>query len=410
MRKSFTFLASIFVLALSMSISIMAQQTAGDIQGTVTDPNGAVVPGAGITVTGIDVGFSRKVQSDSNGYYRVTQVPAGRYKVDIAAVQGFTAQTKENVQVGLNNTTTLDFALGTSTTAVVDVTGEGVLVDATDTKAQSNISAREIDALPKGTGFTSLLKTTPSVRPEPLGGQFSINGSTGPENSFIVDGQETQNFATGMINSNQDIPYQAVQEIQVKTSGFEAEFGGATGGVINAVTKSGSNSFHGEFGVNLNTPKLNAGPRPTYTLFTGLTAASGETVPGSGQGLEVLPQNRDGGTNFYPTALLSGPIIKDKLWFFAIHSPRIVNEERTSTFIQGFGPSRGPRVFSPLLQSLNADHTQTFNRKTTYNYSQLRLDASPINSLRISSSFVWNPIVQSGNILGGSLVNGSPST
>src|SRR4029079_14516247 len=133
------------------------------------------------------------------------------------------------------------------TSAVVDVTGEGVIIDTTDTKAQSNISAREIEALPKGTGFTSLLKTTIAVRPEPLGGQFSINGATGPENSFIIDGQETQNFATGLINTNQDIPYQALQEIQVKTSGFEAEFGGATGGVVNGVTKSGSNEFHGEF-------------------------------------------------------------------------------------------------------------------------------------------------------------------
>ena len=68
-----------------------------------------------------------------------------------------------------------------------------------------------------------------AVRPEPLSGQFSINGSTGPENSFLIDGQETQNYRNGLLNTNNDIPYQAVQEIQVKTSGFEAEFGGATG-------------------------------------------------------------------------------------------------------------------------------------------------------------------------------------
>jgi len=410
MRKSFTFLASIFVLVLSLSVSIIAQQTAGGIQGTVTDPNGAVVPGASVAAKGIDVGFNRTVTTVSNGQYRFTQLPPGRYQVTIAPVQGFVAQTKENVEVGLNNTTTTDFALGLQTSAVVDVTGEGVLVDATDTKAQTNISAREIEALPKGTGYTSLLKTTVSVRPEPLGGQFSINGATGPENSFIVDGQETQNFATGLLNTNQDIPYQAVQEIQVKSSGFEAEFGGATGGVINAVTKSGSNEFHGEFGFNMNTQKLNAGPRAIPSLTTGLTAATGETVPGSTQGLETRPLLRDNGTNFYPTALLSGAIIKDKLWFFGIHSPRIVNEERTTTFTQGFGPTRQPTIFSPLLRSLNADHTQTYSRKTTYNYSQLRLDAAPLDSLRISSSYVWNPIVQSGNILAGSFVTGSPAT
>lgn len=410
MRKSLTFLASTLALALMLSISIIAQQTAGSIQGTVTDPNGAVIPGAAITVTGIDVGFNRTISSDNNGRYQIQQVPVGRYKVSVAAIQGFTAQTKENVQVGLNNLTTLDFGLSAQQSAVVDVTGEGVIIDTTDTKTQTNISAKAIDNLPKGTGFTSLLKTTVAVRNEPLGGQFSVNGATGPENSFIVDGQETQNFATGLINTNNDIPYQAVQEIQVKTSGFEAEFGGATGGVIAAVTKSGSNQFHGEFGVNINTPRLNAGPRPTYSLFSGLTAATGETVPGSGQGVEVRPFNRDSGTNFYPTGLMSGPIIKNKLWFFAIHSPRYTHVERTSTFISGFGPSRALTVLSPALVALGATNTQTYRQDTNYQYSQIRLDASPFSKLRISSSFIWDPIEQKGNLLGGTYVIGSPST
>src|SRR4030095_14604610 len=102
------------------------------------------------------------------------------------------------------------------------------------------------------------------VRPEPLGGQFSINGATGPENSFIIDGQETQNYKNGLLNTNNDIPFQALSEIQVKTSGFEAEFGGATGGVINGVTRSGSNEFHGEFGMGFQTQELNARPRPVW--------------------------------------------------------------------------------------------------------------------------------------------------
>ncbi|HTK27746.1 MAG TPA: TonB-dependent receptor [Pyrinomonadaceae bacterium] len=409
MRKSFTFLASIFVLALCMSISVMAQQTAGEISGTVTDPNGAVVPGATIVVTGVNVGFNRTVTSDSNGVYRLPQVPPGIYRVTISTTQGFASQTKENVQVGLNNKTTLDFVMAAQTSAVVDVTGEGVIIDTTDTKAQSNISAREIEALPKGTGFTSLLKTTIAVRPEPLGGQFSINGATGPENSFIIDGQETQNFATGLINTNQDIPYQALQEIQVKTSGFEAEFGGATGGVVNGVTKSGSNEFHGEFSAGFNTPKLNAGPRPIYSLTSGLGTGV-ETVPGSGQGIEVRPFNRDGGYNFYPTAVLSGPIIKNKLWFFAIHSPRYTHVERTTSYFQGFGSQRIPTVFNSTLTALNAEHTQTFRQDTNYQYSQIRLDASPFSKLRISSSFIWNPIEQTGALPGGTITIGSPST
>jgi hypothetical protein len=408
MRKSFTFLASIFVVVLCMSFSAFAQRTTGDIQGKVTDANGAIVPGASVTVTGKDVGFNRTVTADDQGVYRVNQIPPGNYTVSVAAVSGFVAQTKDNVQVSINNTTTMDFVMGTSTNVVVDVTGEGVLVDPTETKAQDNISAREIDALPMGTGFTSLLRTTASVRPEPLSGQFSINGSTGPENSFLLDGQEVQNYKNGLLNTNNDIPYQALQEIQVKTSGFEAEYGGATGGVISGVTKSGSNDFHGEFGVNFSTPKFNAGPRPVAVnqLITSLND--------TGQYFEYFHQNRDGGTNFYPTAVFSGPIVKNKLWFFGIHSPRYVNTTRTTNYVTTgvVAGVRGPHLPSPLnagLIAAGATPTQTAKERTAYEYSSFRLDASPINSLRVFSSFTWNPISDHGALLGGTYVIGNPT-
>src|SRR3982750_294378 len=105
MRKSFTFLTSIFAVLLCLSLSAFAQRTTGDIQGTVTDPNGAVVPGASVTVTGKDVGFNRTVTADDNGVFRVNQVPPGTYTVSIAAISGFAAQTKQAL-VSINNTTT----------------------------------------------------------------------------------------------------------------------------------------------------------------------------------------------------------------------------------------------------------------------------------------------------------------
>jgi len=221
----------------------------------------------------------------------------------------------------------------------------------------------------------------------------------------LVDGQETQNYKNGLLNSNNDIPYQAVQEIQVKSSGFEAEFSGATGGVISAVTKSGSNDFHGEAGIQFNTQRWNAGPHPVAALTNSTAAGSG-----NGQFLEYLPQARDSGTNVYPTVSLGGPIIKNRLWFFGIHSPRIVNTTRTTHYIQGFGPSRQPRVLSATLLALGATTDQTVTEKTTYNYSNARIDAAPIKSLRLTSSYTWNPIVDEHPLLGGSYVNGSPGT
>lgn len=399
-------LFTILCLAFTLGGIAMGQETTGEIHGTVRDQAGAVVPNVTVTIKGTNIGFSRTVQTDEKGYYSARQVPPGTYSLSTESTSGFAAQTKDNIQVGIGTATTVDFeAASASVSAVVNIQDSGVMVDATETKAQDNISAREIEALPKGTGFSSLLRTTASVRPEPLSGQFTINGATGPENSFIIDGQETQNYKNGLLNTNNDIPYQALQEIQVKTSGFEAEFGGATGGVINGVTKSGSNQFHGEFGIAFSTQKLNAGPRPVWSnqlISTAATAANG-------QGFEYFHQNRDSGTDEFPTALLSGPVIKDKVWFFAIHSPRTVNTTRTTRFVSGFGPTR---VLTPItnaqLVALGASNVQSATRKTTYNYSNLRIDAAPANSLRIFSSFTWNPIVEDGNVLGGSYVIGSP--
>jgi Carboxypeptidase regulatory-like domain/TonB-dependent Receptor Plug Domain len=392
-------------LAIAFSGIAIGQELTGEIRGTVKDQAGAVVPNVTVNIKGVNVGFNRSVQTDQRGTYSAQQIPPGVYTVSTEATSGFAAQTKENVQVGLGNATTVDFSASTAEiSAVVNIQDTGVLVDATETKAQDNISAREIEALPKGTGFTSLLRTTAAVRPEPLGGQFSINGSTGPENSFIIDGQETQNYKNGLLNTNNDIPFQALQEIQVKTSGFEAEFGGATGGVISGVTKSGSNEFHGEFGMAFNTRRLNARPRPVLAL------TNSGSVAATGQFLEYFQQQRDSGTDELPTAILSGPVIKDKLWFFGIHNPRVVNITRTTNFVQGFGATRAPRALSAALLALGASPTQTAREKIIYNYSSLRLDAAPTNSLRISSSFTWNPIVDKGALLGGTIVNGSPST
>src|SRR5205085_10240418 len=116
-----------------------------EIQGTVTDPTGAVIPGASVTITGVTVGFNRTVQTDSNGVYAMTQLPVGVYRISIAATKGFPAQAKENVQVSLNNKTILDFTMAAQATATVDVTGEGTAIDPTATKAQTNLSARQIE-------------------------------------------------------------------------------------------------------------------------------------------------------------------------------------------------------------------------------------------------------------------------
>jgi hypothetical protein len=192
MKRNFRFLTSILSIVLCLSAIALGQRTTGDVEGTVKDPKGAVVPGVSVTLTGVSVGFNRTVQSDDNGGFRFPQVPAGSYKVTSAATSGFAETTINDVTVTVEKTTTIDLSLGVAGTVnAVEVSADplGVNVDTTDSKVQTNITAALIDQLPKGGSLTSLLKISPGTRPEPLSGGFQVDGASGSENSFIVDGQ-----------------------------------------------------------------------------------------------------------------------------------------------------------------------------------------------------------------------------
>lgn len=181
------------------------------------------------------------------------------------------------------------------------------------------------------------------------------------------------------MNANNAIPTQFVQEVQVKSSGFDAEFGGATGGVISVVTKGGGNDFHGEFGTQFDTPKFGGNPRPTLLRFTSGTGA------GFVQSTEYVNPPKSGGLNTFPTANLSGPIIKNKLYFFGSYTSQIFDNTTTTNFFTNVPAA---------TRTLTA--TETFRRKRTFEYAFGRLDATPFNNLRVTGTYTWNPIIDEG--------------
>lgn len=373
-------LSSIVALLLCLTAAAFGQETTGDIEGTITDPSGATVPGVTVTVGSrgttegarpdATVGFNRTVTADDSGFFRILQVPPGFYSVTVTAISGFSGATNPSVEVVLGKTTPVNFQLQTgSVSEVVTVTSDAVAIDPTDNKIQTNITAQTAELLPKGVNFTSLLQVAGAVRAEPLSGGFQIDGASGSENTFIIDGQEVSNFRTGTLNSNNNIPFQFVQEIQVKSSGFEAEFGGATGGVINVVTKGGSNDFHGETGVSFRPSELQAGPRRFLT----------NVFPGRPRYFQ--PQ-RDNGTDFFPNVTLSGPILRDRIWFLGSYAPQIRNINRSINFITpATGVSSGSGVF-------------TQNDRNEYFFG--RLDVAARDNLRMTGSYTWNPRILNG--------------
>ncbi len=399
---------------LCLATAVFGQRTSGDIEGKITDVNGAVVPGVTVTVTGVTVGFSRVVQSDSQGEYRVQQIPIGVYNVATSATGGFAAATIENVTVTIEKATVVNIKLGISQTAEsVVVTGDslGVNVDITDSKVQTNITQKLIDQLPKGTSFTSLLKLSPATRQEGLAGGFQVDGASGSENAFLIDGIPLENFRTGTLNGVNNIPTSLVSEIQIKTGGFEAEHGGASGGVISVATKSGSDSFHGEISSDFEFSALQPNPRFTLQRFVS-SSSTQAAILANPDYVYTLPQKKDDFANFYPNVTFSGPMIKERMWFLGSYSPQIFRTTRVSEFISPISNanfSTGRFVPAPRLSADGrpiAPKTYKQNVKSEYAFG--RLDAAILNNLRGTVTYLWNPEITDGNIPFASVTTSNP--
>ncbi|HMQ03862.1 MAG TPA: TonB-dependent receptor [Pyrinomonadaceae bacterium] len=380
MKKSFKFLSSIFAIVICLSAVAFGQGTTGSIEGTVADANGAVIPNATVRVTstGVTTGFNQTVTANSNGFFSVPRVPAGTYRVTVSATNF--AERAQDVTVVVDRATTISPVLAAAgVVGEVEVTADtAVTIDPTNTSIDTNITKRVIEALPKGTTFGSLLKIAPNVRPETLGGGFQVDGASGSENVFVVDGQEVTNFRDGTLTRNSNLPFELLQEVQIKSTGLNAEYGGATGGVINVVTVGGNNQFRGNFGVSFEPSQLQGNPRTILNRWG----------TGTGQ-FEQFQPRKDGGTNWFPVASLSGPIVKDRLWFAAVYAPQIQEVSRTIDYLSSANPNT--RTFVQQL---------TYNTNVRTEQAFLRLDAQPFSKLRVFGSFLWNPVIQEGVVPG----------
>jgi hypothetical protein len=395
MKINFKFLTVILSFMLCLTAVAFGQRTTGNIEGTIVDQNGAAVPGVTVTVksTGSTTGYSGTQTTNDSGYYAFTQIPVGTYTVTTSK-SGFKSAKIETTVV-LDRSAVVSPALEIGESSVtVDVTSDSaVTIDPADTKIDTNITKQVIDNLPKGTQFTSLLKIAPNVRPEALSGGFQIDGASGSENVFVVDGQEVTNFRTGVLNANNNLPFELLQEVQIKSTGFEAEYGGATGGVINVITVGGNDSWRGNLGISFEPQKLQGNPRTILNRF-------GTNDPGN---YEYFQPTKVGGTAYYPTVAFSGPIVKEKLWFSAIYAPQVQDFTRDTNFYTSGAndPVTGYPLPSnnPLTRRLA--QTQTFSFKRKIEEAFVRLDAQPMQKLRVFGTFLWNPIIDQGANPGG---------
>jgi len=333
-----------------------AQERFGGIAGSVSDQQQGALPGATVTATNNQTGAVRTTVTGSDGRFQLTDLEPGRYTVAIE-LQGF--QRLENREVIVLLGRNIDFParlqLG-QVSETVQVVGEtSRQIDTRSTAISHNITSEEIDRMPKARSFQNLALTAPSVNTGQLEGGLQINGASGAENAFTVDGVVTNSLING--RSRQDTVFEYVQEVQVKTAGIDAEYGGALGGVVSAVTKSGGNAFHGEGHYYFSGNAISAGPVQRLIL----NPADDTTVSFFQDPKQKLSRNEFGGS-------LGGPIMKDHMFFFASVSPRLARAERNYLFNNGTQPG-----------SIDQDqtYTQAFGKMTvssgklTANVSQL---------------------------------------
>src|SRR5215472_16938051 len=384
------------ICMLCLSLAVYAQETTAGVQGTVKDQQGAVVANATVTVSGSALIGKRTVTTDSAGNYHIEQLPPGVYTINVNAA-GFapTTQTDLRLDTGALPNINVTLKIGQAE-QTVEVSAEAQFVDVTQSKVQTNVTQDILANIPKGRSFQSVIPFAPGARQEPLQGArqdrnsgFQIDGASDSENVYMVDGVNNTNIQNGGVGSQFKPDF--IQEVQIKSSSFEAEYGGALGGVINAVPKRGSNQWHGDLKFYYQSSALDAND----PCASGFTSSNGGNVNMTTNGGSVVCGQRinpnlpslntstrlDGTPEYYvpkkddrhiiePGFEVGGPILTDRLNFFSSYVPTLDTTRRTVNFT---GNNPGPRTL-----------TNTYNRHDMYT----RLDYRVINSLRVFGS--WN--------------------
>src|SRR5262245_36291424 len=314
---------AILVLFLATPVFPQSQTSSGDLKGVITDSTGGVLPNAMITVTNTDTGVERTALSDSTGNFRFFLLPPAQYEFKVQ-VPGFSVYTRRSIQVTVGETVSLDVVLQPASVQQEVLVQEVVSqVEVEKTQQADTITEKQIDNLPiNEQNFLNFSLLTPVVTdsnalvsfslPQAPTSGLSFLGQNGRSNNVTIDGVDNNDNAVSSVRST--LSQEAVQEFQINRSNFSAEFGRAGGGLINIVSKSGTNRLNGSVFAFMRNEALDA--RNPFAF-------------GANNSKIDPPYNR-----VQAGFILGGPIKKDRTFFFLSYEGLRQRESRFVTFLE----------------------------------------------------------------------------
>lgn len=339
-----------FVLWLScLPTLVVTQSVDATVVGTVADSGGGILPGATVTATSAATGLVRSTTSDGSGRYVLRSLPAGRYEIR-AEMAGMTTEIRREQEINVGTTVTVDFTLNVGGLAeTVEVRSETPLLETSKNTLSRTVQSKEIDALPVvGRDFAALAALAPGVTRTGPGMGVEIGGNRGFQNAVQVDGvsSERNNIGTQRIAYAQDW----IQEFQVMTGQYSAEFGQASGGVLNAVTKSGSNQTLGR----------------AYGFFRD---DAWDAMPTFATRKPPLEQQRAGGT-------VGGPLRRNSIFYFA--GVEVLNNNSSNIVNSSFPEANVTVPFAQDQQLYlgKVDYTVTPAHTLRVRYNTQRVDTT----------------------------------
>lgn len=302
-------LGLVMAICFLVGTSVMAQTINGTISGTVTDPQEAVVPGATVTVTNNETGATRTAETSDDGAFRFPGLAVGIYTVKVEK-GGFSVLTNNSVDVSVAGDTNLQLKLETgSVAATVDVTSTGELLETTQSQVSKTANQQQILELPGRNSLNGLALLNPGVLPNQNGrpgSGFAVNGNRTRSNNFTIDGANNNDQSLSI--PRQNLPPEALQQFQIITNTFAAEYGRNAGSYVNQITRSGTNQFSGTLFYLWAGNSLNALSTDEERSFRANVAALGE--------YRALRNARSVNVNNTYGFTFGGPVVKNHTFFF----------------------------------------------------------------------------------------------